>query len=744
MEAMTTVAGEMTCPLWMTSEGRMFITAANGDDFELREVSGLDAGHPLFVDGAAYDATVDRGEYEWLATAHDDGLESYALEPVAGAVAIRVGEEAVARLREELEPMLVERPGCRAFEPAPGFVVIWHGMDPQVCDRIGLFLRRWKVPMSSRAMRIRAGGALDAMFEQRYAEAVHLGGLAPSMFRTSRTLKPHQEKAVVIGSVSDAVLNADQVGLGKGGEFVCTLLAKVERAIRCGRTRVSAYPFVVVVPSSMKAEIAHEILQWDNDAKVEVLSGRSAGEITPGTEFIVTNPDILKAWLPSILDAQPKGIVVDEAQMVNNPKSQRSSAVQKIADHVRRNTPDPIVILASATPFQNGPYELWGLLRLLDRAKEYGEYAYEMLERDGQPVTAQIDQGGGGYGWRRGGGGRFATVHFGGSPKLAFEARWCGGFADEHGHWQNRGSSNTAELFQLLAEDVLIRRLKSDVLSPLPPLYQHEVMVDLPGALREDYHRRETEFRDHICDRAVRQAAKEGTDPGYALRVLEGKLATSEAVMRVADLRRALGVAKVEVAVDWIRRFFDTDEITGGDPARSKLIVFVHHKDAQHRLVRHPELKRYGLVSITDSNTSMKGIQEAKEKFQKDPKTRLIICNSGAVAGHTLTAAHDTLMVELLYGPVATMQAAGRNWARFSEDFDPHEAHFHLMVARDSIDYATFHSNLVKKSLMNSFIDGDVIDEDLVKERSLSLDERQSIAWGLFEGLKRKDMTISS
>lgn len=697
--------------------------------------------------GTSHEYYMAPDEYRWLAQALEDELDTFAFEPMAGFVAVFGDGDEIADAIDALDVPHYE------YAAVDGAWVIRHDEANSSTDEVGKLYDRFRIAQSPRASQVPYCSTKDAIFRDWLKEAKEEGGFAPTMFRTGRTLKPHQEDAVIVSSTSSAILNADEVGLGKGGEFVCSMLAKVQKRVaeRAGVLE-DAYPFVVVTKSSLKAEIAEEIIKWDNDANVVILEGKSAVSIDPDAQFIVVNDAIVTYWSDYIIDAEPKGLVVDEAHSVNNPTAKRTQAVQKIADAVRRNSDDPLVILATATPFQNGPYELWGLLKILGLADKFAQYARDKMEDDGEPLEAVITT--------RARGGRTIkkTVDLWG--KMAFEARWCNGHSkktkshwrDKSGrvrttvfeNWYNRGASHSSELFELLASNVMIRRTKSDVMSPMPELHQKQVFVDLLPSDQRLYETKELEFRQYMAQRTSKEAREEGTDEDYALRVLAGKLDTSEAVMRVGELRKSLGQMKARLAVRWIKNFFDTDEITGGDPRRKKLIVFCHHKEAQRILVGSHDLRKYGMVHITDTNTSMAGVQEAKRKFQQEPDTRLIICNSGAVAGHTLTAAYDTLMVELLYGPVATMQAAGRNWARFSEEFEPHEAFFHLMIANGTLDLATFHSNLVKKSLMNGYIDGDEIDMELVEGRDLKLDERMSIAQDIISRSPEESLVIAN
>ena len=59
----------------------------------------------------------------------------------------------------------------------------------------------------------------------------------------------------------------------------------------------------------------------------------------------------------------------------------------------------------------------------------------------------------------------------------------------------------------------------------------------------------------------------------------------------------------------------------------------------------------------------------------------------------------------------------------------------HTMVAMETIDMATYHSNIIKKSLMDGYIDGEEIDPDLIEERDYSLSKRQVFASSLLNSM---------
>lgn len=561
-------------------------------------------------------------------------------------------------------------------------------------------------------------GSWEDELERHQQKAVEMGYTIPTMFPTDRSFKEHQVKSVLSIAGMGQVLLADQVGLGKGGSFVGSWLTRVQAAtIKSAKSIANQGPCVVITTRSMRQEIAEEILKWNQDAKVEILTGTKAALIDDDVDFIVLNIDLLKSRLDDILEVGqfgPLGMIIDEAHMAKNPEAQRTQAAQKLADHIVKQYEDvpetPFIVLASGTPFLNRPAELWSLMRIAHVDKLFVDYVKEHVKNIGRrKIRIYV----------RGGGKRDVPV----SDERIFQIRWCDGqFNQKFQQWEADGVSNGAELNRLLLQHFMVRRKKSDIMHPLPPLEENVFSIeqDPSDPLFQEYVDMENEFRDWALEEAAETARIEreaGNDISVkaAVKIMARKLDNAEGGMRYSALRQAIARYKIEPTIDWIKRFMEGDpDITGGDPTRKKLIVFAHHREIQARLLEHPDLQNYGMVWITAGQNSAE-VQEFKRRFQKDEHTRLMICYMGAREGHTLTAAKDILLAELPYVPSWIVQMAGRAWARISEDFEPHEAYIHYAIVRNTIDSIIFQKNRIKKSMFNSIIDGEDM-EDTTKD----------------------------
>lgn len=542
------------------------------------------------------------------------------------------------------------------------------------------------------------------------SEAKDMGFELPSDFKSGRKYKPHQEEAVLAMAFrGDCNMLADQVGLGKGGEFVGAGLALEAFVNKQGLT---TYPQVMSVTKSMKKEIAEEILKWKHNAKIQILEGTKQGDIQPGTEYIILNHDLLAKRLPDILEAKPGGFVADESHVFKSETAVRTKAAKELAADIRNRVHDPYIVMASGTPFLNNPAELWSVLCILGMDKIFGDYALNKVGRDIKVKVMTRN------------GSMMKTIW----PQRAFEMRWCGGHyvkwrddkgVERDGEWRATGATHTAELNKLLVSNCMVRRRKSDVMDPLPELSENLVPITCDDEdMVEEYERIKHEFQDFVVEKAREEAEVEGYDSATAVRAALAKLLKGEQIMQMTALRQHVSKMKVQGTVDWIHKFMAGDpEVTGGDPTRRKLIVYAYHRDPQVILAQHPDLQKYGVVTIlSGKDQKADSVQEAKRLFQEDDDTRLIICSMAAREGHTLTAAKDVYLHEIPFVPSWIVQMAGRCWARFSELFEPHEANIHYAVVMGTIDADLVRMVRIKKKQFDAVIDGEGQDDEEMED----------------------------
>lgn len=300
------------------------------------------------------------------------------------------------------------------------------------------------------------------------------------------------------------------------------------------------------------------------------------------------------------------------------------------------------------------------------------------------------------------------------SKKMIFEKRWCDGFSDKYGAWQNGGSSNREELHRMLIESGMIRRLKSDVMHPLPELVEELSEVTMSLEEEREYGKVAGEFRNWAATEVKAIAEEEGVSVSKALKILDMKLKSNEPIMKMTAERQKVGEIKVPSVVQKTVDLMEGRLDNADDPMRRKVIIYAYHKKVQKAILEAPELQEYGIGSILAGNkvTGADSVDELKERFQNDDSLRIIVLTMEAREGHTLTAASDVFLAEIPFVPSWIVQMAGRCWARFSREFAPHSAWIHLFWVPGTIDNALIRMNKKKKIDFNSVIDGIEVSEE--------------------------------
>lgn len=116
----------------------------------------------------------------------------------------------------------------------------------------------------------------------------------------------------------------------------------------------------------------------------------------------------------------------------------------------------------------------------------------------------------------------------------------------------------------------------------------------------------------------------------------------------IFELKRLIGLAKIESAIDWIENFLNSE--------KGKLVVFAYHKDVQHSLAN-----AFPNCATIFQEQSLEDRSKNQNRFQTDKSCRLIVCSTTiAGEGITLDIANDALFVEFMWNPAKMKQAGAR------------------------------------------------------------------------------------
>jgi len=214
-------------------------------------------------------------------------------------------------------------------------------------------------------------------------------------------------------------LLADEMGVGK-----------TIQAIGCTSVFKEDWPVLIICPSSLKYNWKDEIISWLRDIikskdLVQVMK-TSNDDFKPGRNFYIISYDLCMRMEKKLQEMQFNFIIADEAHYLKSRDAKRSKALMPIMQKSKR------LILISGTPIVARPSECFNLVKAL-RPDIFSNF-------------------------------------------LTFASRYCdpknGPFGRDY-----TGSSNIKEL-NFILNSLMIRRLKKDVLSELPPKKRQKISIN--------------------------------------------------------------------------------------------------------------------------------------------------------------------------------------------------------------------------------------------------------------------------
>lgn len=401
-------------------------------------------------------------------------------------------------------------------------------------------------------------------------------------------LFPFQKEGVrrMLG-MSTNVLLADEMGLGKTVQGAVYLKLKED-----------ALPALVICPASLKQNWANEIKKWTGVDSC-ILSGRNpqfySDEFLKKYPVFIINYDILGSedkaehdkemarrkkakeaglpfrkkvlhvygWCDSLEKLGFKTIMADEVQYIAEPETIRARAVSQICGHLGKSKK----IFMSGTPYETKTAQFFTALHILDSEDFPNRYKYLM--------------------------------------------RYCNPVHTFFG-WKFEGLSNADELHTLVSK-IMIRRLKKDVLTQLPPKMRSVVAMTVTPSERSGYDMIDEQFEDDIRN---------------------GRKTRREQLGHISHLKQGAFEAKKRAVVQWIKDYLEVND---------KLVVFIYHHDSYEYLMAEFAKIAVGITGETPADKR----QGIVDKFQSDGKVRLFIGQIKASGvGLTLTKANATAFVE--------------------------------------------------------------------------------------------------
>lgn len=232
---------------------------------------------------------------------------------------------------------------------------------------------------------------------------------------------PYQRAGIAYAAARAGTLIADEMGLGK----TIQVLGLINADATINAT-------LVICPKSLT-------LNWYREARKWLVRATTIGLVNgavPPSALVIASYEGAKKHQEALATRSWDLVVVDEAHLIKNQKAQRTKTVHAIAKNAKRR------VALTGTPIANRPVELFSILKLVDPGH-----------------------------WDQGPKGGF----------FAFARRYANAHQTRYG-WDFSGASNLPELQDRLRATCMVRRLKADVLTELPPKRRQVVEVGANGA----------------------------------------------------------------------------------------------------------------------------------------------------------------------------------------------------------------------------------------------------------------------
>ncbi|KAK0149509.1 SWI/SNF-related matrix-associated actin-dependent regulator of chromatin subfamily A-like protein 1 [Merluccius polli] len=356
----------------------------------------------------------------------------------------------------------------------------------------------------------------------------------------TRSLMPFQRDGVNFAVFKEGrLLLADDMGLGKTVQAIC-IAAYYKKE----------WPLLVVAPSSVRFTWAEAFRRWLPSVEPDSINVvvKAKDELRRGLVNIISY-DLLSRMDKQQQPANPFNVLImDESHFLKNMKTARCKAALPLLKAAKR------VILLSGTPAMSRPSEL---------------YTQVLAVR---PTL-------------------FPRFH-------EFGMRYCDAKQLTWG-WDYSGSSNLGELRLLLEESLMLRRLKTEVLSQLPAKQRKVVTVTIDAKMKEKEAL--LVFYNHTAD------------------------------------------AKIQAIMEYIMDMLEC--------GREKFLVFAHHKMVLDSITEELGKKSVPYIRI-DGSTPSAERQQLCEDFQHRAGSCVAVLSiTAANMGLTLHSADLVVFAELFWNP---------------------------------------------------------------------------------------------
>jgi len=381
-------------------------------------------------------------------------------------------------------------------------------------------------------------------------------------------LRKFQEQGLSFLLHNPRSLLADEMGLGKTPTALAWLTS----------LKINP-PFVIVVPPHIQLQWKSEIHKFLSDNySIHTIHGLKPYPL-PDADIFIVHYLLLRGWKDELPHHGFTACIFDEIQELRRSTSEKYSCASLLAESVEH------CIGLSGTPIYNYGDEMWNIMNIL-QSQCLGD-------------------------------------------KESFRREWC--YYDPDAGFYDNLRIKEPELFgeYLVAEGLMIRRRKDDVISELPPKRRIIQNIDV-----------NTGLFDELIAPAIEQAKK---IPSIKNPFERGQ----ESMNAIDQARRVTGIAKAHYVAGFVKMLLESGE---------KVLLYGHHHSVIDIFV--DELKEHYPVLITGRQTKKE--KDSAQKYFMDDQTGLIIVSLRSGIGLNLQKARCVVFGELDWSPAVHSQCEDR------------------------------------------------------------------------------------
>lgn len=456
----------------------------------------------------------------------------------------------------------------------------------------------------------------------------------------------------------------DDMGLGKTLQTICIVASdhhiRADKFAETGADEFRKLPSLVVCPPSLTGHWEQELNQYAPFLKIVVYAGGPSLRANicpqiPTADVVVTSYDVCRNDVEVLTQYSYNYCVLDEGHIIKNSSSKLSKSVKRIKAEHR--------LILSGTPIQNNVLELWSLFDFLMPGFLGTEKVF--MEKFAKPIAASRNS------------------------KTSSKEQEVGALALESLHRQ--------------VLPFMLRRLKEDVLSDLPPKIIQDYyceLSDLQKKLYKDFvNKQKTTVKDEVSKDDAMEDEPETTKthifqalqymrklcnhpalvvtPNHpqAAEVAEylaskkSDLLSIEHAPKLKSLRTLLlecgiGVNDSEYSGSKNKVKKQQQLVTSeGVISEHRALIFCQLKDMLD--IVEEELFKKHMPSVTymrlDGRTDPRNRQAIVRKFNEDPSIDVLLLTTKVGGlGLNLTGADTVIFVEHDWNPMNDLQAMDR------------------------------------------------------------------------------------